>query len=101
MRAPGLRNARGLLHRDPLPALGARAREAGCGVLVGLGLGAKGDRVVLAQPKIVSGQGIERLNLGVVGVAEANMREGTSQAHQFTSSAARNWGFFRLARLRP
>jgi hypothetical protein len=44
----------------------------------------------LAEPPIFGCHGIERLDLGLVGIAEANMGDGTRQAHQFPSKAASN-----------
>jgi hypothetical protein len=81
--APGLGDAGSLLDRHALPARGEGAVEAGGSVLVGQGLGAKGGRVLLAQPEIVRSEGIERRNLGVVGLTEVARRDGTRQAHQF------------------
>lgn len=90
------------MNRDPLPALGERAVEAGRGVLIRLRFRAKIRGVLLAQPQIFCSQRIEGRNLGVVCLAEANLRYGTGQAHgcQFAPSVANNCVFFRLACLR-
>src|SRR5262249_27411974 len=104
---PGLGNACGLLYRHALPALRQRTQESGSPVAIGCSFGAKGGGVLLAEPQIFCGQGIQRCDFGMVDIAEANRRDGTGQAHQVPSpslstSSARGTGvFFRRARLRP
>src|SRR5258708_8242341 len=81
-------HASGLLDRHPLPPLPPRTYKTRCGVFIGLGLGTKVGGVLLAETLVVHCQRIQRLYLGMVGVAQANMWGSACQAHHLIPSPA-------------
>src|SRR5260370_29458439 len=79
-------HASGLLDRHPLPPLPPRTYKTRCGVFIGLGLGTKVGGVLLAETLVVHCQRIQRLYLGMVGIAEADMGNSMGQAHHLIPS---------------
>ena len=74
---PGLGTTGGVLQRRALPARRKRTLEAGSPGAIGFCVAAKIGGVLLAEPQLFGCQGIERRDLGMVGIAEAHRGDGT------------------------
>ncbi len=99
--APRAGDACGLLDSDALPALGEVAGEAGVGVPIRLDLSAKPRHILLAQGQELGGHRVEGSDFGIIDGAQADVGEGTGDAHYSTSKVARPALFLRVARLCP